>query len=390
LAAFDALPELSMKMGFHDPFALFSLIGCIVAAGIWLETRPRLAQFSVLLVIFVPTVLSALKIIPRDSELYSFVARYFVPLAIPLLLLSANLRQVFRGSGQLLAAFSLAVVSTLLAALVGIFALGLSPEAKEWAAIATAGFIGGSANTAAVADTFGRADAPEMAILIASVYAIALPFMALLYSLPSMTFVWRFFASEEDCASASPPAEPTTRHNDVTAFSLGLSLAAAGVIVAMSDAIVGLSGIGELRYVLITLMSLLAASCLPRAEERFSGHFHVGQILIYVFFATLGAQIDFTLIRGFGIEIVGFSAFVLAVHLSVLLTAGRLLKIDGGSLLIASNACILGPATAGAMAAARGWRHLIAPGILCGVLGYAIANFFGIALTAAVMQKGGG
>jgi len=49
--------------------------------------------------------------------------------------------------------------------------------------------------------------------------------------------------------------------------------------------------------------------------------------------------------------------------------------------MIASNACILGPAPAAALAASKGWKALVTPGILVGVFGYAIATFLGVAVT---------
>ena len=59
----------------------------------------------------------------------------------------------------------------------------------------------------------------------------------------------------------------------------------------------------------------------------------------------------------------------------------KLLKIDLAEALVASNACIMGPATAAAIAAGQGWRSLVTPGLLVGVLGYVIANFLGVAVT---------
>jgi uncharacterized membrane protein len=57
------------------------------------------------------------------------------------------------------------------------------------------------------------------------------------------------------------------------------------------------------------------------------------------------------------------------------------MKLDLAEVMIASNACILGPATAAALAASKGWRPLVTPGILVGLFGYAIATFIGVALT---------
>jgi uncharacterized membrane protein len=79
-----------------------------------------------------------------------------------------------------------------------------------------------------------------------------------------------------------------------------------------------------------------------------------------------------------GGPLMAFTVILLATHLTALSLAGRIFRLTGEELLIASNACILGPAPAAAMAVAQGWRSLVTPGLLCGLLGYAIANFVGI------------
>jgi uncharacterized membrane protein len=56
------------------------------------------------------------------------------------------------------------------------------------------------------------------------------------------------------------------------------------------------------------------------------------------------------------------------------------MRLDLFELIIASNANVGGPTTAAAMAVARRWDRLVLPAILCGTLGYAVANFIGVAL----------
>jgi uncharacterized membrane protein len=73
---------------------------------------------------------------------------------------------------------------------------------------------------------------------------------------------------------------------------------------------------------------------------------------------------------------------MVVVHLVVLVIVGRLFRLDLAEVMIASNACILGPAPAAALAASKGWQPLVAPGILVGMFGYAIGTFIGVALAA--------
>jgi uncharacterized membrane protein len=76
-----------------------------------------------------------------------------------------------------------------------------------------------------------------------------------------------------------------------------------------------------------------------------------------------------------------FIIVMVVVHLCLLVIVGRWMKLDLAEVMIASNACILGPAPAAALAASKGWQPLDGPGILVGLFGYAIATFIGVALT---------
>lgn len=80
-------------------------------------------------------------------------------------------------------------------------------------------------------------------------------------------------------------------------------------------------------------------------------------------------------------------AFVqVAVHLVVILGLGKLFRIDKKLLLLASNANIGGPTTAGGMATAKGWTTLVVPGILVGIFGISIATFLGIGFGKMVLR----
>lgn len=373
-------------MDLSHPYAICIVLGFVVCLGLWMETRQKLSQFGLLSIIFVPAALAIAIDLPRASPVYSFAGEYLVPLSIPLLLFGADLSGVVRQSRTMLVAFVVAALVTLLFAVLGLSVLGLSEEARVWSAISTAGFIGGTANTVAVADSFHRLADPEMPVVLASVYAIALPFMALLLALPSLDPLWRWFSPVDHVAARETiEDQPLVAQPKVTAFSMSAALVLSALIVLMSDLMATLSGVGASRYVAITVLGVAVATLLPGRQERLAGHFSLGQILIYFFFATLGAQLDFTLIQGIGIEIVGFSTFVFTGHIAALAICGRILKLSGPVLLMASNACILGPPSAAAMAAARGWPDLITPGVIVGVLGYAMANFAGILLTGWVL-----
>jgi len=76
-----------------------------------------------------------------------------------------------------------------------------------------------------------------------------------------------------------------------------------------------------------------------------------------------------------------YLAILYAVHLGVIFWVGRkVLKLSVQEILVASNANVGGPATAGALASGKNWNELIVPGMLVGNLGNAIGTFVGLGM----------
>ena len=96
-----------------DTFTLGAVLLACVTASFWAE-RTRLGQNvgGPLIVLFLSMALANLGVIPHASGLYDTIGGLLVPLAIPLLMLRADIRRVLRDGGPLLRAFLLAVVFT--------------------------------------------------------------------------------------------------------------------------------------------------------------------------------------------------------------------------------------------------------------------------------------
>ncbi|MDJ0652521.1 MAG: DUF819 family protein [Xanthomonadales bacterium] len=360
---------------------LLAVLISVVALGIWMESRPKLAQFGVIVIILGCALLSGIGLLPRGADLYGVIVAYCVPLAIPLLLLNANLLKIWRESGRVFFAFLLAVAGVLGGAFLAAPLTTFGPDDGVWTGILTAGYIGGSANTAAVAAAMGKADEPFMALAVASAYAVAVPFMALLLAMPGIAWMWRLFSPRTDYI---PPADGEESHSDtpqISGFSLVAGLALSAVIFWISDWVADLTQSGPMRYIALSVLSVALATLFPGRMQRLHGHYELGRILIYIFFAVIGVQINFALAIESGGQVMLYTVIVIATHLLVMAVGGRLFGFTGPELAIASNACVLGAPTAAAMAASKGWYTLVTPGLLVGVLGYATANLVGIALT---------
>ena len=110
---------------------------------------------------------------------------------------------------------------------------------------------------------------------------------------------------------------------------------------------------------------------------KLAGGFELGVCLSFVFFAAIAAGADVPAMLAVAPILIALVSILLVIHVLVLLTLGRVFRLSIPELVVASNAAILGATTAPALAAARGWRDLVPPAVLVGVLGYALGTFIG-------------
>ena len=375
-----------------SPFAVLAFLFALAAVGFWSERTRIGAILTGTVVVILLAILSAnINLIPHSSQAYDFVFSYLVPVIIPLFLVKANLIQIAREATRLSGAFLLASLATVLGVLLAIEIVDLSgmvslpiTETEARAGIAglfTSTYIGGSVNYAALGEITGlREDASffSAATAVDNVYsALYLSILALLPGLRWLTTRFKMNSDDDHSAGAS---FDDTEAAPISAASMGSALAFALGIVAVSDMVVAHFDWGMYRYAIITLITVAIATVAPSWVAKLRGSFELGVVLSMVFFASIAAGADVVAVITIAPKLILFTAVLLCVHALVLLGLGRLLGLTLPELIIASNAAVLGATTAPALAAAKGWSHLVTPGVLVGVLGYALGTVVGTAV----------
>jgi hypothetical protein len=159
-------------------------------------------------------------------------------------------------------------------------------------------------------------------------------------------------------------------------------------LLLLSCCALGLSVAGSAAHKLLRKDTATAAAAAAAAAGPFAGASQLGQLLMGLFFATLGASCCCSWSSLVATApLLGFVAVMVAVHWALLAVLGRgmlpgtrQLRLPVEVLLAGSAANIGGPATAAGLAAARGWGRLVQPSLLCGSLGYALGTAGGLAL----------
>lgn len=369
-------------------FALSAVIMLTVAFGLWAESRPWGQKVGgPLLLLAISMVLANIGVIPHSAPVYDQIGGLLVPMAIPLLIMRADFKTIFSESGPMFIAFLVATGATFAGALVGVWLIDMGPLEPQIAGTVTSSYIGGSLNFVATAEAVGIRDSSIYVAGLSADAVGAVFFLAALMLMPAIRLVREAMPSKFiGDAQQSEPAEPD-HDEQPPAPPFNLRQAANGLAVsltvcALSAALTSLLGLGSLFILVVTALSVLVANFAKPIVRQVSSEFELGTLLMYIFFVAIGAGADLDEVLGSALPILLFIGVMVAVHLVLMVIVGRLLRLDLAEVMIASNACILGPAPAAALAASKGWRPLVTPGILVGLFGYAIATFIGVGLTA--------
>jgi len=367
---------------------VFAIIMALSGAAFLLQNTRLGSQITGTVIVILGAIAAAnIGLIPHQSPTYDFVFTFVVPILIPLFLLQADLRRVFREASRTTLAFLIASAGTVLGVLVAVSVLDLSQlanqsdiaiTAKEGAiaGLFAATYIGGSVNYAALGEMTGLiTDRSFFSAATAADNLFSALYLSLIASLPALSSLARWYPEHRMSELVETEAPPA-----VSAQSLCLALSISVILVVTSDMVAAAWTGPSTRYVVLTALTLVLATAVPHIRRLTAGGFELGIALSFSFFASIAAGADIEAMVSKAPMLGALVAMLLAVHLGVLLLVGKLCRLTLPELLTASNAAILGATTAPTMAAAKGWKDQVTPGVLVGVIGYALGTFVGGAL----------
>jgi uncharacterized membrane protein len=367
---------------------VFAIIMALSGAAFLLQNTRLGSQITGTVIVILGAIVAAnIGLIPHQSPTYDFVFTFVVPILIPLFLLQADLRRVFREASRTTLAFLIASAGTVLGVLVAVSVLDLSQlanqsdtaiTAKEGAiaGLFAATYIGGSVNYAALGEMTGLiTDRSFFSAATAADNLFSALYLSLIASLPALSGLARWYPEHRMSELVETEAPPAA-----SAQSLCLALSISVILVVTSDMVAAAWTGPSTRYVVLTALTLVLATAVPHIRRLTAGGFELGIALSFSFFASIAAGADIEAMVSKAPMLGALVAILLAVHLGVLLLVGKLCRLTLPELLTASNAAILGATTAPTMAAAKGWKDQVTPGVLVGVIGYALGTFVGGAL----------
>lgn len=381
----------ALSVASSNPWRVWACLTCAGAAGLWSEKTKWGKELSGPLVsTLAGLLLSNLGLISANAPEYTIVNKYLLTLAVPLLLLSADLRRVIKDTGRLLVAFLIGSVATVAGTLVAFKALPLADMGADgWkvASALAARHIGGAVNYVGVAETLAISPSAQAAGLAADSLICAFYFAGLFKLAsrigPDATPLSQTAAAPE----AVTDAQPQEATNGIQVLEGATAVGLACLICQMGSRGAQALGLPGAVIPVVTGITVTLATCVPGLLKPLVPSAEgIAAILMQIFFAAVGAAGSIRTVIQTAPSLFLFSSIQIGIHLAIILAAGKLLGFSRKDVLLASNANVGGPTTAAGMAAAKGWKSSIVPSLLVGTLGYAIATFLAVALGTTVLQ----
>ncbi|DBA66958.1 TPA: hypothetical protein ACH3X2_002071 [Trebouxia sp. C0005] len=419
----------------QEGWPLWAALSACAAGGQVLEQRTSFgsAVSAPLLSLLLALALSAGGILPVTCPAYDVIWTYTMPMGAALYLLESDLRQLLSAASSTFGAFVIGAVGSVVGTIVAWLVVGtrLGPDGYKVAAALCASYIGGSVNFAAVSQSLGLAPGPLLAASMAADNIAMAAYLTAIMVIPAKNMIDSAHSSSAAAAAAAGGAKSAVeagshQHHaqaahDVmgdiahgessadaavhavsasvsttaiaaspTVESIALALAFGVAACAFGEGLAGFVGLSSINLAAMAVVASLFASVGTSINARagasssspFTGSEALGGALMLFFFATIGAGAGSLSALWSTGWLTAFIAIQLSVHLAVIVFGGYVVAgLPMQVVLTASNANVGGPATAAAMAASRGWPHMVRPAMLTGSLGYAVGTGIGCAVS---------
>jgi uncharacterized membrane protein len=371
-------------------FAYLSFLTILSSLIVYAEKKSRLRFFeylpAIVLIYFSVMLFSTFGLWQKSESVtaaYKTVKSNLLPAMIFLMLLSADMREIFKLGRKMLLTFLLASASIALG-FIGMFTLFHTYfETDAWRAFAAlcGSWMGGTGNMVAIQGALQVPDSKMgYALLIDSIdYAVWV--MILLALVPFAKHFNRWSKADTSIIDkvGEKLAVKESKKDAVTFESLFLLLGSALLVSSISQWLaLYLPTTAFLTtttwVVIIATLAGIVMAMSPLA--KMAGSMELGNILLYLIVALIASRADFAELTQAPLYIAaGF--VIIMIHLLVMVLFAKLFKLDLFSLGVASLANIGGVASAPILASAYS-KALIPIGVLMAMMGYILGTFGGL------------
>ena len=333
-----------------------------------------------------------LKALGAELTLASDAASVLVCVAMPLILFSANIPALKNLAKPMLISFAInAVVVIGIAAAAYFIFRNTVAEADKLSAMMVGTYTGGTPNMFAIGKGLGASPDLILYAQTSDLIAGGIYFFLLISVMPKLMgrFLPAYRFTGKNVKNESEDYSNTVKRASFKNYLLIILLGIACAAVAMGICLVlpskygntGLAKLGEHTAIIMILVTTFGiALSFVKKVRNCPGSYSAGQYFILMFSAAMGMCFDVSMISSQAIMVLVVLLVIQFGTVIIHMLLAKLFKIDSHSAIMTSTAGVFGPAFVIPVAKALKNDEIILPGILCGILGYAIGNYLGIGL----------
>lgn len=329
--------------------------------------------------------------------------------AIPMLLMTSDIRKSVRYAPKFLISFVLCILAVLLATLLSIYLFPDLPNLGQTAGCMVGVYVGGTPNMVAISYAL---NAPhELFVILNStdVFCSGIFFLFLtsvakrFYGLFLPPFVPKTTEQQQTTQIIEDIVDqPTTYSNlplDETKFppdsftkeqvfpifkATIFAILCIGFSVIMAFIFPGADGnLNEMLLMIVLSTTSILFSFSPKVQAL-KGVYEFAQYLLLIFAIAVGFMANFSALAAAAPTYLTFNAILVISLLVLHLIFALIFKIDTDTFIVTATACIFGPPFIGQVCSAIKNKEMLAPGMALGVLGLIIGTYLGIFVASLI------
>jgi uncharacterized membrane protein len=325
------------------------------------------------------------------SKIQSLIMNVAVSLAIPLMLFSSDFKVWTKSLPKAVTTLFMGILAIIASVLVSFFIFKNSgiPTLHKVGGMMTAFYTGGTMNFSAVSSAL-QTDETIITLTLTSEMLIMFPLLVFLTAGGYKLFRWLLPAKDEFHVCDSDETKDakikdlenyesmfTKKVFPKTMLGFLLSLCFLSVAAALSMLITGT--LNEL-VVILTITTLAIAASFNKKIRNLPKTFELGMFFILIFSVIVASLFDISMFNSSAINIFLFVLCITMASIVIHCILCRFTKVPGDLFTVAHIALLCSPPFIPPLVAAMGNRKVLISGITIGLAGYAIGNYFGVAM----------
>ncbi len=342
---------------------------------------------SILIAYIFGLIIGNIGVLPENSfKVQDMINTITIPLALPLLLFSLNIKTWFKMAGKTALSLLLAIISMLIPIILGYFIFKNSID-ENWkvAGMLTGVYSGGTPNLASIKTAL---DVDPNTYILTHSYDIVLSAIFLFFVISigqkTLGLILPAYKKEENTNTSNNAIEEENFFDIFTKGKFIPVLKAFGISILIFGVGGGLSMIvPEKASMAVAILSIttigILVSLIP-SINKIKRTFDLGMYFILIFSLVVASMADIQNFSSESFDLFLFVTFAVFGSFIIHVLLSAIFKIDRDSVIIISTALACSPPFVPMVAGALKNREVIISGITVGIIGYAIGNYLGVTL----------